>query len=324
MDVWKKIEHEWNMLDLLSDILTKLSVRGTLYFRTSLSEPWGIKVPSFENVARFHYAHRGDCQVRVHPDKEAVSLEQGDLILIPHGALHDLYCKATPSDQIFPLEQVLQKSGYDGRGVLVYGGDANDREIQLICGHFSFAPFSRHVLIERLPAYLHIRNYGDTAGQWLHSSLRMIGSEAGGAKLGGDLIALKLSEVIFAQAIRAYLEHEVGAHHPLAGFADPHIGRALAAFHQKPSKPWSVDALAKEAGLSRTGFAQLFSEKMEMTPMQYLTSWRIQIARAGLLERGLSVADAAELAGYSSESSFSRVFQKEVGIRPAAFRKLAV
>lgn len=311
------------MLDLLSDILTHLSVRGTLYFRTSLSEPWGIKVPQYENVARFHYAHRGDCQVRVHPGGETVSLEQGDLILIPHGAMHDLYCKATPPDQVFPLEQVLEKSGYDGRGVLVYGGDANDREIQLICGHFSFAPHARHLLLDRLPAYIHIRNYGEAAGPWLDASLRMIGAEAGGARLGGDLIALKLSEAIFAQAIRAYLEHEVDDHHPLAAFADPHINRALAAFHQDPTRPWSVEELAREAALSRTVFAQLFSEKMQLTPMQYLTSWRMQIARDGLARHRLNIAEVAHMAGYSSESSFSRIFQKEVGMRPAAFRNAA-
>ncbi|MCV2882144.1 AraC family transcriptional regulator [Actibacterium sp. XHP0104] len=311
------------MLDLLSDILTRLSVRGTLYFRTSLSEPWGIKVPHYENVARFHYAHRGDCQVRVHPGMETISLEQGDLILIPHGAMHDLYCKATPPDQVFPLEKVLEKSGYDGRGVLVYGGDANDREVQLICGHFSFAPFSRHVLLDRLPPLIHIRNYGENAGPWLETSLRMIGSEAGGARLGGDLIALKLSEAIFAQAIRTYLERQVDAHHPLAAFADPHISRALTAFHQAPAQPWSIQDLAREAALSRTVFAQLFSEKMGMTPMQYITSWRMQIAREGLAGHKLSVADVAEKTGYSSESSFSRVFQKEVGMRPAAFRKAA-
>ena len=39
------------MLDFLSDILTKLSLQGTLYFRTSFTEPWGVQVPAFENVA---------------------------------------------------------------------------------------------------------------------------------------------------------------------------------------------------------------------------------------------------------------------------------
>ena len=72
------------MLDLLSDILTRLSLRGTLYFRTSFTEPWGVRVPAFRDVARFHFAHRGEAlsgsglEVPVH-------LAQGDLIVIPHG-----------------------------------------------------------------------------------------------------------------------------------------------------------------------------------------------------------------------------------------------
>ena len=39
------------MLDFLSDILSRLSLKGTLYFRTSFVEPFGVKVPAFENVA---------------------------------------------------------------------------------------------------------------------------------------------------------------------------------------------------------------------------------------------------------------------------------
>ena len=80
-------------------------------------------------------------------------------------------------------------------------------------------------------------------------------------------------------------------------------------------------ALAREAGLSRTGFAERFSARLGLTPMAYVTSWRMQIAREALVVRGLSVAEAAELSGYASESAFSRVFKKEIGVSPAAFRR---
>lgn len=79
------------MLDLLSDILMWLSVEGTLYFRTSFTAPWGVEVPAYQNVARFHFAHRGDCMVRITATDETPMLAQGDLVIIPQGAGHSLY-----------------------------------------------------------------------------------------------------------------------------------------------------------------------------------------------------------------------------------------
>ncbi len=128
------------MLDLLSDILTKLSVRGALYFRTSLTTPWGIEVPKFENVARFHFAHRGNCLIEVKGYEKVVALEQGDLLIIPHGASHKLYCAAETRDAVLPLDTVIERSGYTGTGVLVYGGDGDERDTHTYMRPFFIRP----------------------------------------------------------------------------------------------------------------------------------------------------------------------------------------
>lgn len=313
------------MLDLLSDILTRLSLKGTLYFRTSLSEqPWGIQVPGFQNVARFHYVHRGECVVRVAGEDRALRLTKGDLVLVPHGAAHTLNCRVSGPEDALPLDDVLERSGYDGKGVLVYGGNDPNMENQLICGHFSLAEGSRHLLLDRLPPSIVIRDYGAEASDWLEATLRVIGSEAGFGRFGGDLIALKMSEAIFAQAIRCHIEDTARTGGKLAGFADVHLTRALTAFHNDPTAQWSVDSLANRAALSRTSFAMRFSEKLGITPMQYVTAWRMQIARSALVEKGVSVAEAADLSGYSSEAAFSRAFKKEIGQPPARFRTSAL
>ena len=308
------------MLDLLSDILTHLSLKGVLYFRTSFTPPWGVAVPAYELVARFHFAHRGHCYVTIDPTGETVHLAQGDLIIIPHGASHALYHGPSP-DAILPLDKVLEESGFEGHGVLVHGGgDGQHEETQLICGHFAFARHAHHVLIDRLPACLHVPNYGENAGRWMEATLRLIGDEAGGAKMGGDLIALRMSEVIFAQAIRHFIESQGTEHAGLDGFADPKLARALTAFHQRPAEQWTIDSLARVAGLSRTGFAQQFSQKMGMTPMHYLTTWRMQIARHCLAEQQMVVSEVAAIVGYQSDAAFARAFKKEVGVTPAAYR----
>ncbi|MEM7377570.1 MAG: AraC family transcriptional regulator [Pseudomonadota bacterium] len=309
------------MLDLLSDILTTLSLRGTIYFRTAFTKPWGVAVPAYENVARFHYAHRGHCLVRVDGVEHPIDLAQRDLVIIPHGAAHDLYCGHDPELTILPLDTVLAKAGFDGSGVLVYGGDDPQGETQLICGHFAFDPKARHVLLERLPPCLHITHYGANAGRWMDATLRLIGEEAGGARLGGDLIALKMSETIFAQAIRSFIEGQAATEWGLGAFSNKHLSRALDAFHCAPADNWTVETLAAAAGMSRTSFALRFQQLMAFTPMEYVTRWRMEIAKKALLRAGTSLTDAAEVAGYASDSAFARTFKKTTGMTPAEFKK---
>ena len=312
------------MLDLLSDILTNLSMRGTLYFRTSFTKPWGVAVPAYENVARFHFAHRGSCLVSVDGVEDPVDLAQGDLIIIPHGSAHKMYCGHKPESTILPLDTVLEKSGYTGTGVLVYGGNEPNSETQLICGHFSFEVHAKHVLMDRLPPLIHLKNYGEAAGKWMEATLRVIGDEAGGHHMGGDLIALKMSEAILAQAIRSFVESSNAREWGLSAFADDNLRKALDVFHKSPEKNWTVEALAKAAGMSRTSFAVLFQKKMAMTPMEYVTAWRIEVAKKLLMVPKNTLTDAAEGAGYASDSAFARVFKKETGLTPAGFKKSAI
>ncbi|WP_299692203.1 AraC family transcriptional regulator [uncultured Tateyamaria sp.] len=309
------------MLDLLSDILTNLSMRGTIYFRTSFTKPWGVAVPRYENVARFHFAHRGNCLVRVDGLETPIDLAQGDLVIIPHGAPHALFCGHDPERTIMPLDTVLETSGFDGSGVLVYGGEDTQSETQLICGHFSFDPQARHILMERLPPCIHLKNYGESAGRWMEATLRMIGEEAGGQRMGGDLIALKMSETILAQAIRTFIEGNDASAWGLGAFADKNLSRALDAFHKAPANSWTVETLAQVAGMSRTSFAVQFQKAMGITPIDYVTKWRMEIAKKILVTPGSSLTDAAESAGYASDSAFARTFKKETAMSPAEYRK---
>lgn len=310
------------MTDLLSDILMRLSMKGTLYFRASFRPPWGVRVPSYSNVARFHFVHRGECMIRHESGGDPLRLAQGDLVIIPGGAGHSLYCQPETELDALPLETVLERAGYDGEGVLFYPGDdkLEDRETQLICGHFSIAEGQEHPIFDRLPPFVHIPDYGAQAGQWMEATLRMIGAETGAQAMGANLIALKLSETIFAQAIRAFLSSPEAEGVGLSGFADPQLARALRMIHADPSHGWTLDMLAREAGMSRTGFAVRFSDKVGMPPLQYVTYWRMQLACQALRETGRSVAEVAAEVGYSSESGFSRVFKKEKGLPPAKYR----
>ena len=306
-------------MDLLSNILHVMKLTGTLYFRTSFTSPWGVEVPAFENVSRFHYVHRGRCFAQVAGQDREILLEQGDLIIVTHGARHVL---SDPVQvDVKTVDQVVEQSGFNGHGALVFGGPDTGHETQLICGHFAFDQGANHVLLDALPSYVHIKDYGKVSPDWLNDTLKIIGAEVGYDHLGSDLIALRLTEIIFTQAIRCYLAGEGKHQRGLAGFADARIRQALEAMHKNPAKPWSVNSLAKVAGLSRTKFADRFNELIDNTPLNYLTAWRMQLARRLLSDTNLPIIEVATRSGYQSEASFSRVFKRHFDLPPAGFRR---
>jgi len=252
---------------------------------------------------------------------ELVLLEQGDLVIIPRGQTHTLFCDPETEGQAIQLDRVVEDSGFSGRGALVYGDLGSNLETQLVCGHFAFDDHANHPLIDSLPEFVHIKNYGEVAGSWMESTLKLIGTEAGRDGIGGDFIAIRMSEIIFAQALRTFFASE-GMDKPVfTAFMDPQIAPVLRAIHENPSGKYSVKELAKIAGMSRTSFMLRFSNCMSMTPLQYITFWRMQIARQQLAEVNSPIIDIAENIGYQSEAAFGRVFKKHHGVAPATYRR---
>src|SRR5262249_45078021 len=132
----------------------------------------------------------------------------------------------------------------------------------------------------------------------------------------------KLSELMFLQAIRAHIDtlppESIGW---LSGLRDRHVGAALMLMHGRPGEDWTLDALAKEVGLSRSAFAERFTELMGTPPMGYLGNWRLQVAARLLEAPSMSIAQAAAQVGYESEAAFNRAFKKQVGLPPGAWRR---
>ncbi len=308
-------------MDLLSDILSRMQLSGTLYFRTSFTSPWSIAVPSYRKVARFHLAHKGRCFIRIEGEENPILLEQGDLAIIMRGAAHTLYCDPETENQAVMLDAVLEQSGFTGKGTLVYGEYGTNHETQLVCGHFAFSEQAQNLLIDALPSHIHVKNYGAHSAQWMENTLKVIGSEAGMDQMGSDLIAIKMSEIIFAQALRSYLDHLDTEVPVLAGFADKRIAKSLSAIHEDPGQNWMLETLASLSGMSRTAFTKRFSECMGMTPLNYVTHWRMELARDELASSNTSIIEIAEKVGYKSEAAFSRVFKKYHDSAPATYRR---
>lgn len=303
-------------MDALTDILNTLRLSSSLYFRTELTSPWGVEVPSKKRVARFHIVIRGQCWLQV-DGNEGMYMSNGDLVVVPHGASHKL--ADTPTTTIRPLSDVLDEVAYAGEGPLVYGGDGAG--CCLVCGEFSFDDLGNHPLLDNLPQKLHVSGDSSYNTQWLDSAIGFIAHEATKLEPGAHAIIDRLSEIILIQVIRATLDASTEQIPFLSAFTDSRINQVLSAIHADPADDWSVERLGKLVSMSRSSFSNRFTELAKMTPLQYVIFVRLQKASHLLSETSTPLISVAEQVGYQSEAAFSQAFKKQYGMRPGEFRR---
>ena len=305
-------------MDLLDDVFDTLDLRGVLYFRTEFSGPWAVTVPDLQQAARFHIVMQGTCHVTVE-DNPAVHLTAGDMIMIPRGRSHVLADRAGRNAR--PLETVLQDAGYDGRGVLGVGDRQSNAETQLLCGHYTFRQHAAHPLLNALPDAIVLTAAERMRQPWLDDVLRMMTQRAFSDDLGSATSVKRLSEIVFAEVIRAGISQSPQIQAALEGFRDTQISRALERIHETPEYAWTVAELAAVAGMSRSAFAKKFNDSLGVAPMRYLADWRLQRALALLEDPRNSVQQVAAATGYLSAAAFSRAFSARIGMAPGEYRK---
>ncbi len=302
-------------MDPLTDILHTLRMKGSLYFRTHLTAPWGIAVPAREGVARFHVVIDGSCLLETDGGHQA-ELRRGDLALVSRGAAHTL--QDDKSTRIVPLADVLDDSAYDGSDDLAYGGDG--AATTLVCGHFAFDDEVTHPVLDDFPPLLHVNAAQGHHFEWLDQATRALGRETARRPPGWEVVVARASEILFVQVLRSQIASS-GTQRAVAAFADEKLSRALQVIHGRPEHPWDLRMLARHAGMSRTAFAVQFRDHLGVTPMAYVTQWRLQKARLALVGSDDNVAAIATRHGYASEAAFSRAFQRQYGKPPARYRR---
>jgi AraC-like DNA-binding protein len=317
--------------DVLSDVLRAVRLTGAVYFDFELSSPWvleappsrkiaGTVMPGSQRVIEYHLIARGSCWAQA-VGHDPLRLREGDLIVFPQGDAHVL--SSTPGMRDEPDMSVFARPPTPLPQVHEIGGGGPERA-RVVCCFLGCDERPYNPLLTALPAVIHLPAADSRAATgWLGTLLGIAARESGSARPGAENVLERLSELMFVETIRQFLETLPAAQTSwLAGVRDPVVGQALAALHGEPSASWTVEGLARLAGVSRSVLAERFTEMVGQPPMQYLALWRMQLASRLLVEGG-QVAAVAGAVGYESEAAFSRAFKKLVGQAPATWRKSA-
>lgn len=315
-------------VDVLSEVLRAVRLRGAVYFNVSASTPWVAEAPAArelapylmpgsEHVIEYHVVVEGACWAGL-IGEPGVRLEVGDLIVFPQGDAHVL---ASAEGMRGPVDVGLAKRASRERLPLrvEYGGSGRD-PVQIVCGFLACDARPFNPLLTTLPRMLYMKKNGGGYSAMLEQIMSCALAESRVPRAGGEVVLARLSELMFVEVVREYIaSRDAIGRGWLAGLRDAMVGRALGALHARPAHPWTLESLAHAVGASRSALAARFADYVGMPPMQYLAHWRMQLA-ATLLAGPSTLASIAAEVGYGSETAFSRAFKKIVGLPPARWR----
>ena len=314
-------------MDALSQTLRVVHLVGAIFINAKFTAPWCYRSqradsvapllePGAERVVIFHLITEGECYVEMEGEPP-LHLIAGDAVIFPQGDPHLMTSQpGLPPAKGSRLDAVLSRRPR----LLTYGGGG--ATTRLLCGYLACEAKLARMLLAGLPPVVRVNVRGSNAGVWLEASVRYALAEARSPRPGGEGVLAKLSEVLFIETLRLYInEQSVGRTGWLAGMGDRIVSAALNHLHERPAHAWTLEELARVAGTSRSVLAERFQHMVGTSPMQYLTQWRMVLAANLLTRSNAPLARIAEDIGYQTDTAFSRAFRREYGEPPAAWRR---
>ncbi len=290
--------------DLLSDVLLSLRLKAAIFQQGSYCGAWALDAGDVSHAV-FHLIGRGQAWVHRVGERGPLAVHGGDLVMFPHGGWHQL--SGTPRRQPGTRLQATGDHSYT----------------TVLCASVQFEAGPLNLVMQALPPVIVVRSEDRSASAELHALARLMLTEYEAASPGRRGVLDRLAEAMFVLVLRHQMQHAPELKGFLAALKDERVAGALTALHAAAGKDWTVDKLAREAGMSRTVFAERFARLVGHSPMQYLAAWRMHLADGLLRARRGSVAQIAEQLGYQTETSFRRAFKRVRGVGPGDVRRRA-
>ncbi|MEP7243316.1 MAG: AraC family transcriptional regulator [Gammaproteobacteria bacterium] len=303
-------------MDPLAAAITLLRPRTILSKIVSGSGRWGVRYAEYGDPS-FCLMLGGSCWLTVEGGSGPLLLEAGDFLLMP--ATPGFTLSSEPD--VEPVLRSPADAAADPVGEIRHGDQDGDAAVWMIGGYFQFDSTNASLLVDLLPVTLHIR-HSDLGADRLHRIAGLLNEETCQDAPGRDLILERLVEILLIEAFRwRPADRDVGQVGLLAGLSDRHLGVALRQMHRDVTRDWTIEALARSAGVSRATFAERFTRTIGMPPMKYLLQWRMALAKDMLRNDRQPLERVAAAIGYQSASAFSTAFSRYVGVAPSAFAR---
>lgn len=316
-------------MDAALGVLRTVRFTGGIFLDAEFSAPWRVKsqvTPADcrpflpiepKCIIAYHYVSAGRLVLRV-GQEPSVTVTAGQIVVLPRNDTHtigsDMDCPAVDADCL------IQATAGGGLARIVHGGGGE--VVRMLCG-FLHGEAPGGPLLGSLPSVMTIDVTESAARPWIESSLRFAADDLADGEVRSPALLAKLAELLFIEAVQRYLSRlspEQAAWR--AGLSNPFISRALACLHEQPQHHWTTEALARRVCLSRSAFAERFTESVGIPPMRYLAQLRMQLAASRLRESPTPVGQIALEAGYESGASFSKAFKRAFGSPPATWRRV--
>lgn len=272
---------------------------------------WSVRKPRYGNPA-FCLMLEGSCVLE--PEGlDLVELRCGDFLLLPDMPGFTL------SDGRGAEPTFRDLAGAEDTH---HGSHFEPVTMRMLGGYFRFGAANATLLVSLLPRIVLVR-HDDPGSTRLRRLVELIAEEASDESPCRDTVLQRLVEVLMIEAMRNYTtvaldDEQRGL---IAGVSDPVLAPALDQLHADIAHAWTVEELARVAAVSRAVFAQRFSRVLGIPPMQYLTAWRVALAKELLTAERLSAEQVAHRVGYSSAAAFTVAFTRVSGASPSEFAR---
>ena len=302
-------------MDIISDVINTVRFSGNVFVHTNFSGEWGARYSNV-NMAVFHCVLFGSCWFGVEQEDstmKAVELKEGDVAFLPRGRTH--FVANSAETECVEME-IIPGSRCMDTGIPDDGAD-----VRLLCGIFQPVEDFQHPLFLTLPEFIHARFSDDTRERsWGSHAAYAIDKAVELGSPGMDVLIDRLYEVLFIQLLQQHYSSSESASTFFCSRNAPRIYRVLEAIHKNPGNDWTLDNMAELSHLSRSAFTSNFRESIGMSPMAYLTSWRMNSARSLIRTTGLPVNVIAKKFGFRTQAGFNKAFKQFFGITPKKLR----
>ncbi|QOZ73595.1 AraC family transcriptional regulator [Bradyrhizobium arachidis] len=291
----------------MSQVFSLLDVRAARCTRFAAGGNWSYRFPA-KPALKFGAVIRGDCWIDF-GDEASHRLATGDCFLLANAPAYVL-----ANDEDVAPEDGIASFDWAQSDVARRGGS----DTVLLAGSFAIEASGAELLLDALPRFLLIPSRSPSATV-IQSTLQILDLEIRGTGIGADVLTDRLADVLLIQVLRAALDQSASEGFGWIGaLVDARIGKAIRLMHADVAHPWTLDALAGAAAMSRSAFSRRFKSLVGLAPLDYLLRWRMRLA-CDRLRRGATSSATATQVGYSSESAFGHAFKRVYGHAPKRY-----